>query len=273
MLDSSATDKLPSRSFAADPVHLRLAELCRAAILNGDFGDGERFPSERELAQRYDVSRATANKALSTLVAEGLLELRKGIGAFVRPQSTLFASLRGMESFTAHVQEQGMTPGTEVRKFEHLISSAAPPAVQAGLGLDQKSAEPLVYLERLRLADGEPMILEQRWIRDSLAPGLKRADVEASFYRVLETSFGLRMTGESHSISAVLLDDESAELFGQTPPAAALRVEGVGYVRDREPLWRQRLLYRGDRYQLHNETRGPADSAVTLSLTDTRLSA
>lgn len=265
--------KLPRRSFATDPVHLRLAEICRKAIVDGDFSSGERFPSERELAERYEVSRATANKVISALITEGLLELQKGIGTHVKPRRTLFTSLAGMESFTAHAREQGLEPSTEVLAFERIDCAGLPVEVRDGLDLSPGAGEPVVYLERLRLADGIPMILESRWVRESLAPGLAREDVADSFYRVLEEKFGLPMTGERHSIGAILLDASAAKTMGIRRPAAALLVEGVGFAKGATPLWYQRLLYRGDRYRLHNETRGAAAPAMSLRLHDERASA
>ncbi len=246
--------------------HHRIARECRAAILEGGIPPGSRFPSERELAERYRVSRATANKVISTLVTEGLLELQKGLGSRVKPRKRLFASLDGMESFTQHVSEQGMRPSTRVLRFEPLPPQATAPVVRRGLELKAGAPETVLYLERLRCADDVPMILEQRWVREALAPGLRREQVADSFYRVLEEDLGLLMTGESHSISAVILDPSKARLLGLDEPTAALVVEGTGFVRDREPLWYQRLYYRGDRYQLHNETRGPAYSGIALQL-------
>ncbi|MDF1851886.1 MAG: GntR family transcriptional regulator [Verrucomicrobiales bacterium] len=263
---------LPHRSFATEPVHLQLADLCREAILKGGFSAGDRFPSERELAERHDVSRATANKVISILIAEGLLELQKGIGTRVRKGRTLFASLGGMESFTGHAREQGLIPATRVEVFERILSRTVPPEVQRGLGLPNE-VESLVYLERIRLANDVPMILEQRWVREELAPGLERNNVEESFYRVLEEKFSLPMTGENHSISAVLVQKDEARQFQTRMPFPALLVEGTGYVRGEEPLWYQRLLYRGDRYQLHNRTRGPATSGIELRLQEDRRSA
>ena len=272
---NSNAKRLPKRSFASEPVHLRIAALCRRAIAEGDFEQGERFPSERELAERYQVSRATSNKVISTLVAEGLLELHKGIGSRVRRQRMLFASLGGMESFTAHAEGRGMVPTTQVLNFDRQLSSGLADSVREGLGFDagKANAEQVIYLQRLRLADGVPMILEHRWVRESMAVGLQRSDVEDSFYRVLEEKFGLSMTGERHSISAVLLDEVAANLFELNTPAAALRVEGSGMVRGSTPLWYQRLFYRGDRYQLHNETSGVAGSGLELRFGDARRSA
>lgn len=271
-LDSSSK-KLPHKSFASEPVHLRLADICRTSILNGDFVTGERFPSERELAERYRVSRATANKVISSLITEGLLELQKGIGTSIRKRRTLFASLGGMESFTAQAKKQGLDPSTDVLLFKRTISSSLPAAVRKGLEISDDGREFVVYLKRLRLADGIPMILEYRWVRETLAPGLEESDVTSSFYRTLEEKFALRMTGERHSISAVLLNKKEAAKFGILTPAVALQVEGTGYVKGDVPLWYQRLHYRADRYELHNETHGPADSVIELRLQHEKQSA
>ncbi len=266
----SASNKLPRKSFASKPVHNRIADLCRDAIHKGTFAPGERFPSERELADSYDVSRATANKVISSLIAEGLLDLQKGIGTFVRKGRPLFASLDGMESFTSHARQQGHEPATQVLTFKHVSCSSLPKEVRMGLGLEEGVIEPVIYLERLRLADGIPMIVEFRWVRESLALGLEKEDVKESFYRVLEEKFDVRMTGERHTISAVLMDETASELFQVSEPCAALQVEGTGFVKGETPLWYQRLLYRGDRYQLNNQSNGLSASAVELRLQDQR---
>lgn len=273
MPSESHSRKLPKKKLAAEPVHLQLAKLCRDSIHDGTFQPGDRFPSERELAERYGISRATANKVISALITEGLLELQKGIGTQVRSQRRLFASLLGMESFTAHAREQGLEPSTEVQKFRRLMSSAAPVAVREGLELAKGENEALIYLERVRLADGVPMILEHRWVRESLAPDLKREDVAESFYRVLEEKYRLPMTGERHTISAVILNDRQAELMKSGQPSAALLVRGTGFVKSEEPLWYQELFYRGDRYELQNETRGAASSAIALRIQESKRSA
>ena len=256
--------RLPQQSLAQEPVHLQLAGVCREAILTGEFAVGERFPSERELSDRYEVSRATANKSISTLVAEGLLELQRGIGTRVARRRTLFASLDGMESFTAHARKQGMEPSTEVLRFERLEATGLAPEIFEGVAPHR--SETILFLERLRLADGVPMIHETRWVREALAPGLSEEDVSDSFYRVLEEKFGLPLSGESHTIGAALMDDALLERFGMQSPGVALRVEGVGFVNGGKPLWYQRLHYRGDRYQLHNSTGSGGGSSVELRI-------
>ena len=118
------------------------------------------------------------------------------------------------------------------------------------------------------------MIFEERWVRSNLAPGLDSSDVRESFYSVLEEKFKLPMTGEQHSISAVILDKPAMKIFQLKQATAALLVQGTGFVKKRTPLWYQRLLYRGDHYQLHNKTHAAsAASAIELRLSDYRKTA
>ena len=191
------------------------------------------------------------------------MEVEKGLGTKVVERPTLFASLGGMRSFTEHARAQGHEPSTEVLAFQHRKGRAIPKAVREAL-----ATESVVYVERLRLADDIPMILEHRWVAEPLAPGLKRPDIADSFYQMLEERFDLVMTGEQHSISAVILNDEQSRHFQSDRPLAALLVEGVGFVKQRKALWYQRLYYHGEHYQLQNETRGVSSSEVTLKLTN-----
>lgn len=74
---------MPTR-LVRSPIYQQLNQLLRDLIREGEFKSNEQFLTERQICDRFNVSRATANKALSNLVAEGVLEFRKGVGTFVR---------------------------------------------------------------------------------------------------------------------------------------------------------------------------------------------
>jgi len=262
-------DQVPFRreSLALKPVHLQLAEKCRERILSGEFKLDQKFPSERELALDYEVSRATANKAISVLIAEELLEFRKGKGTFVRRKGRLFATLDGMESFHAHITRKHMKPSTTVLGFERLRGRNLPEKVRKGLGLEIKGHG--IYVERLRLANGVPVILEYRWLRESMLPRLEREDLTASFYSMLQRNYDLTMSGERHSISAVVLTDAMAKTLDAPPLTPALLAEGQGFVKElqNQPLWYQQVFYRGDLYALQNDTYGHG-ACLNLTMKD-----
>ena len=231
-----------------EPVYKQLARLCRETLENGDFAPGDRFPSERELAAQHGVSRVTANKVIAGLVAEKRLEHRPGIGMFVLKSHELNLSLREVRSFTSHARSLGLEPETQVLKWE--ARKVPPSDVAQVLGL--KSREKAYFVERLRLANGEPLILERRWIRAQLTPGLTRKDLDGSFYALLENRFGLVPTGEKQTIRAVNLSADDAAILKTHANAAALEVEGQGFTGEGVAIWHQVLVYRGDRYQLEN---------------------
>lgn len=237
----------------SEPVYMQLARVCRDRLVGGGAKPGDRFPSERDLARDFGVSRATANKVMSNLVAEGLLEHRPGIGMFVAENRTLHASLREMESFTGQARTLGLDPETRVLGFKRLGRDDVPNEVAAGMGL--AAGEEVVFTERLRLADGVPVILEFRWIRASLVPGLRRQDLEGSCYGLLERRYGVRLAGERQKIGARNLVAGEARKLEVRPGAAALIVEGPGISEDETVVWYQVLLYRGDRYHLENSVR------------------
>ena len=73
-----------SRHFEdSTPIYLQIAEEVRTQILSGDLSDGARLTSTTEYATQYRINPATANKAITLLVDEGLAVKRRGIGMFV----------------------------------------------------------------------------------------------------------------------------------------------------------------------------------------------
>ena len=98
-----------------EPIYQQLCRILRDLARSGEFTAGEKFLTEREIASRFNVSRATANKALSSLVSEGALEFRKGMGTYVRP-GLIGYDLRALVSFTKKAKAAGKKPSTTERR-------------------------------------------------------------------------------------------------------------------------------------------------------------
>jgi len=105
-----------------EPIYQQLNSQIRLLIASGECPIGSKFLTERQICERYGVSRATANKALSNLVSEGLLEFRKGVGTFVRGRA-LDYNLRALVSFTDKAIAAGKKPSTEVLQFETVLAA------------------------------------------------------------------------------------------------------------------------------------------------------
>ena len=236
-----------------EPIYKQLNEMLRALIRAGTYTPGQRFLSEREVVERFGVSRPTANKALSALVAEGVLLFRKGVGTFVRDRAIGY-DLRTLVSFTEKAHAAGKRPQTRVLHFQLLDGGAAPEAIREALRIG--AGDGVYALERLRLADELPVILERRYIVSRWCPNLKSAQVGASLYAIWTEVYGLHIIGADETIQAINIQAEDARLLDLREGAAGLLVLSTGYLAGDIPLWYERTLYRGDAYAFYNRVGG-----------------
>ncbi|MGE9271500.1 MAG: GntR family transcriptional regulator [Verrucomicrobiales bacterium] len=224
----------------------QLLQLCQQDLARGRWAVGDRFPSERELAQVHGISRATANKVLAKLVSEGWLEIRRGQGAFIAERPTLFAALRQLESFTDFAENIGLRPCTKVLQFRSKFPGESALKNQLGIG----GADTVVYIKRRRELNSVPVIFEERWLPGPHFEGLSRSDLNGSFYRLCRERYHFQIERESVVVTAEMAP-EIAAFGGQS---SALCLEGFGYSENDRVLWKQRIYYRGDCFQLNHVT-------------------
>jgi GntR family transcriptional regulator len=243
-----------------EPIYQQLNSQLRQLISSGDCAVGSKFLTERQICEQYEVSRATANKALSNLVSEGLLEFRKGVGTFVRGRS-LDYNLRALVSFTDKAIAAGKRPSTEVLQFETVPAADVLDDVPQTLQVPPEA--PLYYMERLRLADSLPVILEKRYIVAQFCPDLSADDVRGSLYSLFVDRYHLPIEAADESIRAVNTRGQDARLLKLRDGAAGMLISSIGYLSGNRPLWSERTLYRGDSYEFHNRLGGIQPEGVS----------
>lgn len=232
----------------------QLIEKLRTLIQGGgSFAPGNQFLTEREIAGRFKTSRPTANKALSRLVSEGLLEVRRGAGTFVR-ESVLDYDLERLVSFTDKARAAGRKPATQLIAYRKLAAAEAPPAVAQELNTAPDTA--LIYMERIRLADDRPVIHERRHVVASLCPQMTRADARGSLYACWTGKCGLAITGADEIIHAVNPTKADAHHLQIPVGAACFQIVATGFVTHQTPLWHEETLYRADAYEFRNRIGG-----------------
>lgn len=224
------------------PLHHQVYLDLSSALDAGEWRPGDRLPPERELALRYGCSLITVRRALSELAREERLERTRGRGTFVlHPRLEL--DFGGSQSFTGEMQSRGLDPET---KLVAARPEAAGKAVASALDLELGS--PTLYLERLRLAGGEPLLLEQVHLPAERFPGLLASDLEHnSLYDLLTERYGTRIVRAREAIEPVLLRRREAGLLGQAVGRPALLIEGIAFAADGRPIEFARSYVRGDR--------------------------
>ncbi len=233
--------------------HQHIIEELRALTRSGQFPPGAKFLTEREVAERFDTSRPTANKALSSLASAGLLEVRRGAGTFVR-ESVLDYDLERLVSFTDKAKAAGKNPGTELIDYRTVTASSVPAPITQRLQV--AGDDPLIYMERIRLADDTPVIFESRYVVARLCPKMKRRDARGSLYACWTEKWGLNITGAEEIIQAVNATKAEASHLRIQPGAACFKIIATGHIDGSTPLWHEETLYRAEVYEFRNRIGG-----------------
>jgi GntR family transcriptional regulator len=211
----------------------------RRRLAEGDFAD--RFPTDQELVARYGVSRHTAREAVRRLQGEGILQRERGRGSFLRagvveqPLGTIYSLYRSLE-------EHGMVARSVVRELATVVEPTA-----ARL-LDEPADAPLVYLSRVRLADDEPMALDESWLPASIAAPLLAVDFRhTALYVELAQRCGVRASSGWERIVPALPTPAQAALLEIPREQPLFAIERLATANGRAVEWR-RSVVRGDRY-------------------------
>ena len=176
---------------------------------------GTLIPSEKELMAASGVGRATVRKAIADLVQEGVLSTQQGRGTFTAPRR-IETVLERPAGFTETMQRLGRRATTRVLKAERV---GAVPDIAAALGI--ASGDGVFVIERLRLIDDEPCMIERTHMAERLLPGLLEEDLSGSLYGVIASKYGRRPVSGTESIVAVNADRRLAQLL-EVPIASAL---------------------------------------------------
>lgn len=236
---------------SAAPLYHQIRESLRGAIEDGYLEAGLMLPPERELALTYGVNRLTLRQAVGELVHEGLLRREHGVGTFVaRPKVVLRMDLAS--GFSELVREAGHT------RSSRLISLRVVPArVHVADQLDVEEGVEVWRLQRLRLADDEPFMIETVYLAHDRFPDLDEADlVRDGLYRTLRERFGCDLADTEDTLEPVFLDAYERELLDTDDKTLGLLVEATTRDTHGEVVEFSKSVVRGDRsryvFRSHN---------------------
>ena len=232
-----------------EPLYSQLAKELRVEIQKGDFEEGDQFYAERELCRKFDVSRITANKAISILITEGYLEHRKGKGTFIKSSESLY-NMSELMSFTKMARMMGRKVSTNILEFHKTRIENFPDTVATHLKVGRE--EEVFFIKRVRLLEGKPVLLDRRVVRARFCPDLTKDVLDGSLISGLEDRFGLSITGWDQRIQAVSIDEEEARLLSMKPGDACLSFKAVGLLKDNSPLWYEWSLFHGRHFVFSN---------------------
>jgi GntR family transcriptional regulator len=230
-----------------------VADAIRRRIAGGELAVGARLAPEPELAAEHGVSRATLREALKALEREGLVLRRQRVGTTVCARPALSHPLQRNGSVRDLVEASGRRHG--VRDAE-LRFVGAPVTVAAALELEE--GHPVVVLERVRTADGEPVVLtidhlDAAIVESATAPLLP----DVVFYEWLRGHCRIEVTHGVARLSASAASARLAERLEVAEGAPLLRLLQVDRTSVGRPVLHSEELHVADAFDVTLIRHGP----------------
>jgi GntR family transcriptional regulator len=233
------------------PLYVQLADWLERSIQDGRYAIGAKLPPEEQLADTFDLNRNTVRHAISVLVDKGVLSRKKGIGTFVRrkhgihPVHTLGEMVSFVDDFNA----------SDIRIEDRLTEQSVIPApAEIAALLEVKAEDRLVKIERLRLADGTPFLLETQYYTCKDFGRLSEIEITGSMYKILTDQFHADLDHALQTIRAVLPSQPVAQKLGISTSTPCLYIESLAYTAEDKCIEVLRSYYRGDRYLFRVQT-------------------
>jgi len=223
--------------------YMRVKRALSREILSGAYPENSKLPTERELCEKYRVSRITVRQALLKLEEEGAILRQQGRGTFVKPR-VIEQPLSSLYSFSEELKKRDIRPGTRMLS---LTTVPAQPPVQKILGLEPGRLIRVVC--RLRLADDTPYVYETSYIpAEFLGDATGDEIARDGLYNTMARYGGVRIDKATETFEAVLAPQYVAEALGRKGALSVMQLDRVAYGAGRAVEYCSGFIC-GDRYR------------------------
>ncbi|MFN2744987.1 MULTISPECIES: GntR family transcriptional regulator [unclassified Bacillus (in: firmicutes)] len=225
------------------PIYYQIETEIKKMVETKDLKPGDLIPSEREFAEKYEVSRMTVRQAVNNLVNEGILVRKRGKGTFIA-KPKIEQPLKGLTSFSEDMKSRGMTPGTNMLGFGIIACDQ-----RTAHKLEIAEGSPVYEVKRIRLADEIPMAYEISYLPADLIKGLTEDIMSASLYDYVENTLSLTIDRAAQTLEPSIATQAESEPLDIDVGAPVLLIERCSYLEDGRPFEMVKSVYRGDRYK------------------------
>lgn len=230
---------------AGKPVYVQIADELRQNINEEIYKAGEKLPTEEQLSVRFGVNRHTLRKAISLLTSEGLLRVDQGRGTFVA-NTVIRYPIGKRVRYNETLKAQGHEAG-----FKFLRSLEVPAESAVAEALEIQVGTPVGLMERLGLADGQPISVSANYFPLFLFPDiLTHCQQAPSISKMFREIYGCDHIRRVTRISARMVKQQDARLLELPLNHPILLAEAVNVDQDGRVIQYGVTRYRGDRMEL-----------------------
>lgn len=207
-----------------------IANELKLYFIKNNIGEGEKLPSEREVAEKYGVQRATVRSAYKILEEEGIVEIRERSGRYMG-HPRIVTNLNEIKSFREKVSDIGSKVENQLLSFELIeIDKDLYKKIKLPIGTE-------VYkITRVRKVESEkgiiPIAIEYAYVPENIAPKLIRQNLEDSLFQILLEIYGIVPAKEEQLIEIVYADDFESKILKLDKMTAVAKKTGIIYDKD-----------------------------------------
>lgn len=224
------------------PIYAQLEEYIKQKIKERVYLPGESLPTERELTELFGVSRMTVRQAITNLVHQGVLYRTHGKGAFVSKE--VIEKKMEIESFSQDMKKRGLVPSSKIIYFEKIT-----PDNEVRQMLQLSEGEQVYLLNRIRLANGEPMAIEYSYLPEKYYPDLMKYNLmNCSLYALMKQEYHWDFNYMKQNIRAATISKKEAEMLLNKSRGFGIISFRTIFNGDEIPIEYTKTIYHPDRY-------------------------
>lgn len=230
------------------PYYQQIRDMLIEEIKSGKLKHGDKVPSERELADKLQISRMTIRHAIDILEREGFVERRPRVGTFVTSRRIKWNFIT-VNSFTKGMVDKGFRPST---KKLHMFIEEADEFLAEKLKID--AGEEVFSLKRLRIVDEIPIAIELSQIPYKYCRGIEEyMEDNASLYETLEQKFNIVLMKQKQRMKITFSNSTESKLLKIKSESPCLLIQGTTHDPSDRIIEYTTGLARGDIIEFYSE--------------------
>lgn len=225
------------------PLYYQLKENILKALKNKEFKVGERLPAERELAEYHNISRMTVKKAIDILVDNGYLIRKQGSGTYVNDYQASY-SISPLMSFSQEMEKKNLNYSSQILSFKEIQNKKI--AAKMNLKVETK----LLQLERLRLIEKKPFLLENTFLEFKKFKDLKQDELaNNSLFKIIKNKYNIELIKAEAEVEAMIFNQKISKKMKIEEGLLGLYFEQISENKNKEIIEFTSAYYRSNNYK------------------------
>lgn len=224
------------------PLYIQIYKSILASIKDGTYKENTALPSERELCEKYFVSRSTIRQTISLLKESDLVYAVQGKGNFIKPQVFVQPLTKGY-SFTDTLKGDNVIIQNRIIEYTKETSDWA---LARATGYNENST--FHKLTRLRSAKDYPLMIETTYLPTARFIRLDIERIESgSLYDYLHKTYDFRADKIKETLRPIVPRPTEKKLLQISSNTPCMLLERYSY-EDDLLIEYTRSIVRGDKY-------------------------